>query len=251
MAEVQKDLNRIFQTVHPEVTENLYHVGTMDISKKSKFSCEGNGLSVSNCPDEWVAITEGFTHGDYFKLSKSDMKLLDFYGLSDGEKKIMQDWAIEHGYVQEGTLYKCISWDEEGFECYSLFDSFEVALEESDYEEDRVFPVSGFRPTEKLIDQSMVKVELLDVPNIIAELYAEQVLDYDGVYWDEVLDVSVYSAPRGVIFNSKVSTFDVINITQANKVKVPLEAQIQSASARVAESHPADKTPARESTHEH
>ena len=206
-----------FKVRNPMLIGDLYHVGTMDLSKKSRFSLEGNGLSVSNCPDAWCAITEGFTHGDYFKLSKPDLQLLDYYALTSEEVEEIQNWAIQHGYVLRGSLYKSISWNEEGSECYSLFQSFDEALMEADEDEERVIMVPGLLPTQKLLDQSLVQVELLHIPYIITELYTEQVLNYDGIYWDEVLDISSYSAPRGVIFNSKLPLFDVVNTSQEEK----------------------------------
>ena len=36
----------------------LYHVGSMDISKKTRNSYEGNGLSVSICPSAWESIAK-------------------------------------------------------------------------------------------------------------------------------------------------------------------------------------------------
>ena len=236
--EHRQDYFRIFE---PGLIGDLYHVGTMDISKKSRFSFEGNGLSVSNCPDEWVAITEGVTHGDYFKLFKPDMRLLDYYGLSDDEKKIIQTWAIRNGYVRQGTVYKSLSWDEDGREFFSLHASYDEAFEEAGEEEDYVEEVSWLLPTEKLVDQSLVNVGLLDIPDIITELYAEQVLDYDGIYWDEDLDVTAYSAPRGVIFNSKISSFEVSNITKGQEKPASLDSQIQSAHVRAIGTYPAEQ----------
>lgn len=231
-----------FKTFDPYRIGDLYHVGAMDISRKSKHSHEGNGLSVSNCPDAWVSITKGFTHGDYFKLSKSDLKLLDYYALSQKEKEQIQAWAIENGYVQEGALYKVISWGENGEEYFSVYASYEDALWEADEEEDRVISVSGLLPTQKLLDQSLVKVELLHIPDIITGLYAEQVLDYDGIYWDEVLDVGAYSAPRGAIFNSKISSFEVVNISLEQAKKPALSDQIASAVIRSSEPSSCAKT---------
>ena len=221
-----------FQTFDPVRIGSLYHVGTMDISKKSRTSFEGNGLSVSNCPDVWRRITEGFTHGDCFQLSKPDLKLLDYYALTKEEIETIQNWAVEHGYVEPGQVYKSIVWDEEGNELYSLYDSYDKALEESDFEEDRVKAVAGLLPMKKLTEQSLVKVELLNVQDIITSLYAERVLDYDGIYWDEFLDEAAYSAPRGVIFNSKLPSFNVVNNTKEQEKKPALNVRIQSASTR-------------------
>lgn len=232
MVSLDECLGDSFQVRNPVLLGDIYHVGTMDISQKRSRSHEGDGLSISNCPDAWVEITEGYTYGDYFKLSKPDMKLLDYYGLTDGEKSEIQRWALENGYVKENKLYKSISWGEDGEEYFSLFDSYDKALYESDDEDDRVEEIDGLIPTQKLLDQSLVKIELLQVRDIITALFAEQVLGYDGIWWDEELDVGAYSAPRGVIFNSRVSSFDVVNSTQKNKKMVSLAAQIQQAAAR-------------------
>lgn len=200
---------KAFRTFPQRLIGNLYHVGTMDITKKSKFSHEGNGLSVSNCPDAWRRITEGLTHGKTFMLRNRGMKLLDFYMLTAEEKSEIQRWAVSNGYVEEATLYKSITWNEFGEEFFSLYESYEEALTEADNEEERVQPVDGLLPTQKMKDTSMVHIELLQVRDFVTTLYTEQVLNYDGIYWDELLDEGVYSAPRGVIFNSKLPSFTV------------------------------------------
>lgn len=200
---------KAFRTFPQRLIGNLYHVGTMDITKKSKFSHEGNGLSVSNCPDAWRRITEGLTHGKTFMLRKRGMKLLDFYMLTAEEKSEIQRWAVSNSYVEEATLYKSITWNEFGEEFFSLYESYEEALTEADNEEERVQPVDGLLPTQKMKDTSMVHIELLQVRDFVTTLYTEQVLNYDGIYWDELLDEGVYSAPRGVIFNSKLPSFTV------------------------------------------
>lgn len=221
-----------FKVMNQYLVSPIYHVGTMDISKKSNFSQEGNGLSVSNCPDAWRQITEGFSHGDCFKLSKPYMKLLDYYSLTDEEKTTIQKWAVQQGYVSPGVVYKAVFGDE----IYSLYDQYEKALEEVGDDPESVVPIESILPTQKLLDYSLVKVELLDLPSIIAELYAEQVLDYDGVYWDEVLDVYSYSAPRGVIFNSKLPTFQATNLTEELKKSHSVDALIAAAEQKRHES---------------
>lgn len=205
---------KAFRTFPQRLIGNLYHVGTMDITKKSKFSHEGNGLSVSNCPDAWRRITKGLTHGKTFMLRKRGMKLLDFYMLTAEEKAEIQQWAVSNGYVEKATLYKSVTWDEFGEEFFSLYESYEEALTEADGEEERVQPVDGLLPTQKMKDTSMVHIELMQVRDFITALYTEQVLNYDGIYWDELLDEGVYSAPRGVIFNSKLPSFTVTCIDE-------------------------------------
>lgn len=229
-----------FKIVHPGIIGELYHVGTMDISRKSAYSHEGDGLSVSNCPDAWCRINKGFTHGDRFRLMKPDMKLLDYYALTDEEKRTISAWAIEKGYVEEGTLYKSISFDEGGYECYSLFKSYDEAFEEAGEEAELVQKIPWLLPTQKMLETSHVKLELLQVPDTIAALFAEQVLDYDGIYWDELLDEASYSAPRGMIFNSKLSSFQVINVTREKETKPTLSKRISAAKSKESPCQSAD-----------
>ena len=202
-----------FKTFSPKRIGKLYHVGTMDISKKSDFSREGNGLSVSNCPESWRRITHGMTNGDTFQLSKPNMKLLNFYALTPTEERLIQAWAIDEGLVIRQPRYMSFADSEDGHEYYSVFESREKALFEADDDEDRVQEYQGLVPTQKMRDSFMVHIELLDVQDFITMLYAEQVLDYDGIYWNEILEEGAYSAPRGVIFNSKLSSFTCTKIT--------------------------------------
>lgn len=205
-----------YKTVNPVRIGRLYHVGTMDIAQKSQFSHEGNGLSVSNCPNAWIRITGGHTHGDFYLLTKPDMKLLDYYALTEEERNTISNWAITHGYVTSGKLYKTNHFGEDGETYYSLHGDFADAMSEADDDEELIQEIDGLLPTQKLIDCTFVKVELLAVFSLITCLYAEEVLDYDGVYWDEVLDISSYSAPRGMIFNSKLSSFEIANTGRAD-----------------------------------
>lgn len=216
-----------FKVVDSQEIGPLYHVGTMDISKKATYSLEGNGLSVSNCPEVWRKITKGSTHGDSFLLYKENVKLLDYYALAEDEKGKIISWAIEEGYVVSETLYKYMFDDEDGNVCYSLFSTYEEALYEADDDMDWVEAVDGLLPTDKMKEESIVKVELLNVMDFITSYYAEKVLGYDGVYWDETLDVAAYSAPRGVIFNSKLDAFHVKNVTKERQK--PLDEKIKNA----------------------
>ena len=186
----------------------LYHVGTMDITKKRRDSYEGDGLSVSICPETWIHITEGRTNGDTFSLSKQNPQLLDYYSLTDDQKSAVTEWGKEQGYVQDATLYKAFFYDENGEECFMLFSTYEEALEETE-DEEFVKECQSIVATNKLQAITYTEIELLCTFDILLERFAEDVLQLDGIYWDEELDVSSYSAPRGVIFNSKLSTFDI------------------------------------------
>ena len=48
--------------------------------------------------------------------------------------------------------------------------------------------------------------------DLLTTFYVEQVLNWDGIYWDDRYDPYDYSAPRAVIFNSKLNSFQIEEI---------------------------------------
>jgi hypothetical protein len=62
-------------------------------------------------------------------------------------------------------------------------------------------------PTNKLTAYAEQKLDLGLVFDMLALAYAEQVLDLDGLYWNERLDVYAYSAPRAGLLRSKMSSW--------------------------------------------
>jgi hypothetical protein len=49
----------------------------------------------------------------------------------------------------------------------------------------------------------------MQVPSMLATLYADKVLGIDGVFWEDLLDVSALSAPRAVISAGKLETWKI------------------------------------------
>lgn len=203
--------------------ETLYHVGTMDIADKSRFSLEGNGLSVSTCPSEWINITQ-MSSTTIWSLQKKDVQLLDYYSLTENEFNIATIWGLDEGYLTECIIFKSIKYDDE-IEGYleMVHKTFEEACEEAcleetyvsyeeylqyqEYESSKVEKLIGYMPTNKLKKISMVEVDETNAFEINFLVFLEKNTNLDGVYWDEILDISKYSAPRGVIFNSKINSF--------------------------------------------
>lgn len=198
---------------------DLYHVGTMDISRKRSFSLEGDGLSVSICPNEWRRITRQ-TESGLWLLSKKDVKMLDYHKLSVRSVNNIVKWGIEKGLATKGVLYDVESYIDDEL-CYSTYATYEEAINETDIpyldEEDdeeeykgqlnRIVKREGIIATDKLKNKVSVDIDVGDVVKHIVLLYSEYVLKLDGVYWDDTLDILNYSAPRGVIFNSRLSSF--------------------------------------------
>jgi hypothetical protein len=83
-------------------------------------------------------------------------------------------------------------------------DSLEQAAEEGIRIE---YDPKGYKPTAKFDARIGEKVEQAFVLDFLAFAYAEDVLHLDGVWWNDRLDVLAYSAPRGVIFNAMLPTW--------------------------------------------
>lgn len=84
-----------------------------------------------------------------------------------------------------------------------------------------IYPTKSFKATEKLKDISLVNVDegkYAEEQNFL--LHLEKYTDYDGVYWDEELDVLGLTAPRGVIFNSKINSFNISLVTTGDCFEV-------------------------------
>ena len=68
----------------------------------------------------------------------------------------------------------------------------------------------GLKPTKKLEMVTMQsKISTTQTFDLLLTVYVENETDYDGIWWNDELDVSKYSAPRGVIFNSKLKEWSV------------------------------------------
>jgi hypothetical protein len=190
--------------------KQLYHVGSLDASKKREGSYEGAGLSVSTHPDAWRRIAKGFVTGDTYVLQKSGNKFLSANNLNKSAKNTIQQWAVKNGLLEPSIVYRVSYYDDElDSEVYSDYDSYEQAKLEADDESDIKKIVGSYKPTDKLKtltkNPRMTPTSVLDY---VLPLYAEE-LGYDGVWWQDTLDIGKFSAPRGVIVPSKISTWNI------------------------------------------
>jgi len=197
--------------------KNLYHVGTLDASKK-RDGYEGAGLSVSTHPAEWKRIARGHVTGDTYSATKDGNRFLNAHALTDSHDEVIKRWAIENGYLeQQETVTVCYYDDEmEDTMCQtftSMADAeyeYDGELEDYDVEVDK----GGIVPTDKLKKAARQKrIEATGVLDFVLPLYAEQA-GLDGVWWQDTLDVSRYSAPRGVIVPSKIDSWE-FNVSES------------------------------------
>ena len=193
--------------------KKLYHVGSLNAENKRDHSYEGAGISVSTHPDAWRKIARGYVTGDTYQAIKPNNKFLNATRLSKNDKKEITEWAIENDLIENTTTYRVSYYDDElESEVYSDYETYEEAEREADDPEYIQQINNGIKPTDKLRTLTRnPKMSPTGVLGYLLPLYAED-LGYDGVWWNDVLDIGKYSAPRGVIVPSKIDTWKFIPV---------------------------------------
>ncbi|PLS19619.1 hypothetical protein CVD28_04160 [Bacillus sp. M6-12] len=194
--------------------EMIFHVGQMDKSLKQKGSLEGSGLSFSTEPKAWVRINP-FTGGKLFELKKEGNQFLDYYSLTEEQQQEIIQWGIHEGYVTACPLYRVTYYDDEmDMDLCSLYSDKGIGEEEAEDYGVELEEEEGFVSTEKMERRVMSHGSLLAPLDLLTTIYVEDELSIDGVWWEEELDISRYSAPRGVIVESKVKEWEVILVDE-------------------------------------
>ena len=194
-------------------TGTAYHVGTMDIRKKNDYSYEGDGLSVSLCPNAWMRISKT-TCGDTHKLTKKNGekgRFLDVRKLNKRNKQEILDYGRKQGLIEDTVMY-CFTYfdDEMEADCEVKFKHKEEAILEAEgFEivEEEIYIEKEILPTEKMKKNMQFSFDEYKTFDILTTLYAEHI-GLDGCWWKDVLDVSRYSAPRGLILNSMLGEWE-------------------------------------------
>lgn len=179
----------------------------MNIRNKSQFSLEGSGLSVSKNPEEWRQIVR-LGDSDLYLLNNSNGLFLDAYRLNKKQKNDIINWGVEQEYVEPTETYRVLYGDGS----YMEFDDLEKATYEAgDEYKIRRNKIGGLKPTDKLkIDTKQNRIDISQTFDLLLTVFTEKTSDYDGIWWNDRLDVLDYSAPRGVIFNNKLKNWDII-----------------------------------------
>jgi 8-oxo-dGTP pyrophosphatase MutT (NUDIX family)/RNA:NAD 2'-phosphotransferase (TPT1/KptA family)/GNAT superfamily N-acetyltransferase len=190
--------------------KKLWHVGTMNPKDKRDDSYEGAGLSVSVNPEEWSMIAK--LPGSYWEFTKPGNKFVNFHRLSKAQKQQIVKWGIKNGYAQPAQLWRH-EWYNDEIDDWQYSDYPTKAEAEGELgsygPEEKVTPVKGgLNATPKLSQKSLRgKIDPTEVMDLLVAAYAEDELDCDGVWWDDTLDPENLSAPRGVIFPSKLPSW--------------------------------------------
>lgn len=201
----------------PVITQELvFHLGSLDPALKGSVhreSLEGNGLSVSVHPLAWQKIAR-LGGAPAWALTAEGGKFLDVLGLSTAHVEYVMDWASKAGYVQSHGNIVRVEWidDELGQSpVYMDFDgstaegeaAAKAEFEEKEGCESTLERLSGWSSSEAMNARAGFSVGLSLVKDIALTFFVEDVLfdqeGFHGAWWNEYLDASAYSAPRGVI----------------------------------------------------
>src|SRR5271170_6477459 len=201
--------------------KKLWHIGSMNVKDKREGSLEGIGLSVSVNPEEWAQIAE--IGGDFWELTKPGNKFLNFHRLSKPQRQQIMTWGIQNGYAEEiSNTWRFVYFDSEADEeRYMEFTTQQEAQEQLDEQGEggEVVPVHsrGIVGTARLGQRTKNSRGASDIGmafDLVVTVYAEDELDCDGVWWADTFVPASLSAPRGVIFPSKLSSWKVLNTSK-------------------------------------
>lgn len=195
----------------------LFHVGSFDPSHKQAGSYEGAGLSVSLHPEEWSFIAK-LGGNPTWSLRRPGNRFLDAHAISLKNKHAIMAWAVQRGYAEPCDTWRWRYYDDE-VELYLTceFLTHEEAMREayglSESEKEMIGTVrkcSGHRSTpllDKITQQKQPAIGNELTLDFLYPVYADEVLSLDGVWWADRLDPNSYSAPRGVISQRSLPTW--------------------------------------------
>lgn len=194
--------------------KTLYRIGPVRDRPILTQGMEGPTLPVSACPLAWRAIARlggnalyRLTRRDGAPFALADMDdLLHQYGT-----EITRE-ARDDGLIAPRTAWRYWFVDEDEEWRYGLADTQEQALEELDEDANApegpdgrmlVEPEEGWQGTDRLVAQTQAPAACRDhALEVVAGLWLQKygANIWDGVHWDERLDVAALSAPRAGLF---------------------------------------------------
>lgn len=194
------------------VLDEVYHTGTFDPGDKGMHgrSLEGRGLSVCLDMDAWQQIAR--LPGDEWCLRKTGARFVDAHAVDDAAQSAIVEWAKRKGLVTDGVAFR-YSWEDSETEevMFSLAATYDEAVAEcEEVDEDpetAITEVPVLLPSGRLCE--MVADGTPGQPSVMMAdwlliAYVESSQDYDGIWWEDNLDVDRLSAPRGVIPASRI-----------------------------------------------
>lgn len=198
------------------VFDELFHIGSLNAADKgtthNRVSQEGNGLSVSLDPDAWMQIAKLGGNPIWVLRPTANNSFVDAHSLSESHWAMVMGWAQTQGLANPTEIIE-VSWydSEEDTRHAFHFDASvpgeleraQSELEDMEEQDGKLIRFSGWQTTPALNDRIGFSVSASMVKDMALTLYVEDVLfeaqGTQGVWWEDMLDVGAYSAPRGVI----------------------------------------------------
>jgi len=184
------------------------HVGEMDLNQKNSGSYHGARLAVARHPAAWGRIAKIGTTGFVLRRHAGAFRFLDCRSMSDDEQTEVTNWAVTCGYLAKTPRFKVSYTDPETNERqYLLYTSADEAEDQQEELDDASLNfVETLVATNNLIaatDQIASQRDKITgglAFDLALTCYAEQLLDFDGVWWSDKLNPLAYSAPFGTLF---------------------------------------------------
>lgn len=200
-----------------------YHVGTMDINKKRVSSYEGDCLSVSQHPESWRRVA--YLEGDTFRLYKEDGQFLNGYALTDEQMNEILTWGVKVGYLNyiPKKRFFLLFEKDEGEEFFSRFD-FRKEWEEAigwdamNAEDQALLELAFMYDDSRFVATDALKKSegwnMEDCPSDVVDMlilmrYADEILDIDGVYWEDALNEKDCSVPWASINTRRLGEWSI------------------------------------------
>lgn len=216
----------------------VYHIGTLNKANKASFhkkSQEGEGLSVSLCPNAWQEITH--LPGNLYSLEFESAQYIDYKALEHETKFAIIQWAVNNDFAEWKTVWQIWSYDDESDEWkYMEFNDYRKALLEIDIdvngdiegqiaELDDEFNMQDSPKGTILTENKILSITTKghsvysgfvegDNDDMSVIIWLKEVLSLDypdivGVWWNENYDPLCWSAPRGVILHDRLIDFKI------------------------------------------
>jgi len=183
---------------------SLCHIGTLDSSDRNGWSLEGDGLSVSAVPDAWQRIAKlgGRSHWTVERQDGQPLKFLDAHRIDSRLREDITRWGLREGLVERTQTFTVTYWDDEFEQDMTLtFDDEREAAEDADSYDTDYTVVDDIRFLDNTTTPRGADGNARD---ILLTVWAAKTTDFDGIYWDDDLDPSRLSAPRGVILPTQI-----------------------------------------------
>ena len=183
------------------------HVGDLSQPRNPQGrSFEGSGLSVSQHPEAWTKIAR-LGGRETWLLHKANPS---FYEVPWPVPPEIYAWCEAKGFIEPALRFRA-EWEDSELEglVFCDFDTLEEAQEEAEDLEAEIKEVQGWKlgpagiaycKAAFGVDSRIIHNEARD----FAPMFWAESQGYDGCWWHETLDPINLSAPRGVIFQSKL-----------------------------------------------